>query len=115
MKPRRPSSTGLALAASALAAVLLTACARPAERIATTLAGYGVSEARAICVGQRLERDLSFSQLRELAALVRAYRQNDPNPDRLNSQDLIRVAAQVRDPQVPIAVGRAAATCGLHY
>ena len=115
MKPRRLSLLGSTLAVCALAASLPTACARPAERIATTLTGYGISEPRAICVGERLERDLSVSQLHELSALVRAYRQNDPNPERLNSQDLIRVATRVRDPQVPIAVGRAAATCGLRY
>lgn len=102
-------------AAAALAAGLLGGCARPADRISTTLTGYGIAEPRAMCVGERLGRDLSISQLRELAALVRAYRENDPNPESLSSGDFIRVASQVRDPQVPIAVARAAASCGLLY
>jgi hypothetical protein len=98
-----------------LLAASLFACARPSERIATRLIDYGIPETRALCMGKRLERDLTIAQLRELSALVRAYRQNDPTPGRLTSQDLLRVAARVRDPQVPITVGRAAAACGLLY
>ncbi|HVL78305.1 MAG TPA: hypothetical protein VM346_03355 [Sphingomicrobium sp.] len=66
-------------------------------------------------MGQSLERDLSPAQLLELVRLVRAYRRNDPDPDRLSLQDLLRVASQIRDPQVPIIVARSAASCGLLY
>ena len=100
---------------AAAAALLLPGCARPSERITTALIAYGMPEAPATCVGARLERDLSLAQLRELSMLVRTYRQNDPEPDRLTSRDFIRVASQVRDPRVPIAAGRAAAACGLLY
>lgn len=99
----------------AFAFALLPACARPADRIATSLTAYGVPEARAVCVGERLQRDLSISQLRQLSALVRAYRAEDPNPDRLTGEDFLRVASRVRDPQVPLAAARAAASCGLLY
>lgn len=98
-----------------LAAGSLFACTQPSERIATALVGYGVPQARAVCMGDRLERSLTLPQLRELAGLVRAYRENDPEPERLSSADLARVATQVRDPEVPIAVARAAASCGLLY
>ena len=104
-----------ALLIASLTAVALASCARPSERIATTLVGYGVPQAQADCVGQSLERDLSPAQLLELVRLVRAYRQNDPDPDRLSRQDLLRVASQVRDPRVPLIVARNAATCGLLY
>ena len=61
----------------------------------------------------RLAGDLSSDQLRELAAAARAYGRNDPNPGRLTVADLVRVAGALRDPEVPVAVGRAAVSCGL--
>ncbi len=98
---------------SALAAFALASCARPSERIATTLIDYGLPQGQAECMGEGLERDLSPAQLLELVRLVRAYRQNDPDPGRLTLQNLLPVASQIRDPQVPIIVARNAATCRL--
>lgn len=97
------------------AAVLsLAACATaPSERIADTLTGYGIERARAECVGDRLQKNLSIGQLLELSRIARAYRENDPNPGRLTLNDLIRVSSQVRDPKVPLEVARAAGSCGL--
>ena len=90
------------------------ACATVAsERIADTLTGYGIERTRAECVGDRLGRELSLGQLQELGRVARAYRENDPNPDRLTLNDLIRVSSQVRDPKVPLEVARAAGKCGL--
>jgi hypothetical protein len=97
----------------ALAAFGLAACATPSERIADALVGYGIAPAQAECVGIRLEQRLSIGQLRELARLARAYRENDPNPSALTVTDLVRVTSQVNDPRVPIEVGRAAGQCGL--
>lgn len=115
MKPLRPSLIRPALAAYAWAAAILTGCARPADQIATALTRYGLAEPQAICVGDRLGRNLSIAQLRELSALARAYREKDPEPDKLTIEDFARVSVQVRDPQVPIAVARAAAACRLLY
>ena len=95
------------------ALVGIAGCATPASRIATELERYGLDAQRAECVGQRLERDLTTRQLRELAASARAFAQHDSTPDRLTASDLLRVAGSVRDPAVPITVFRAATGCGV--
>lgn len=92
---------------------VLAACATPADRISDALQAYGLPREQARCVGDRLEQRLSYSQLQELAGLARAYRQQNPDPGRLNAADLIRVSAQVHDIRVPLEVGKAAANCGL--
>ena len=96
---------------SASAVLATAACASPAERISGTLADAGLDAARAECVGLRLEGDLSLGQLGQLADAAKAYRSDDSSPGRLTLSDLIRVAAQIRDPEVPIAVAKAAAAC----
>ena len=95
------------------ATAALSACATPSDRISDALVGYGINPREAQCVGDRLEKRLSLSQLQELAGLARSYRENDPEPRRLNINDLLRVAAQVKDPRVPIEVAKAAGNCGL--
>lgn len=91
----------------------LSACATPADRISDALVGYGINPRQAECVGERLEQRLSLSQLQELAGLARSYQQNDPEPGKLTVNDLLRVAAQVKDPRVPLEVAKAAGNCGL--
>ena len=88
-------------------------CASVSGTIADELTGYGLDSTRAECMGDRLAKDLSRDQLRELAAAARAYRRNDPNPDRLTAADLVRVSRELKDPAAPIAVGRAAVGCGV--
>ena len=95
----------------ACASLATAACASPSERIADALAEVGLDAARAECVGQRLEDDLSINQLRQLSAAARAYRSEDSSPGRLTLSGLTRVAAEIRDPEVPIAVARATARC----
>jgi len=96
------------------AAAAAAGCASVSGTIAGELTRYGLDRSRAQCVGDRLARDLSPDQLRELAAAARAYGRNDPNPGRLTVADLVRVSGELRDAGVPIAVGRAAVGCGLH-
>jgi hypothetical protein len=93
--------------------IALAACATPSERISDALISYGLAPAQAQCVGDQLQRNLSLAQLQELASLARAYRERDPNPAQLGTDDLIRVAGQVRDIRVPLEVGKAAANCGV--
>lgn len=95
------------------AVVTVSACATPRERIADSLIGYGLDEARADCVGSELQRNLSLGQLQELGRAARAFKERDPNPTRLTIDDLLRVASQVRDPRVPIEVAKAAGRCRL--
>ncbi len=88
-------------------------CAGVSGTIAGELTRYGLDQSRAQCVGDRLASDLSPEQLRQLAAAARAYGRNDPNPGRLTAADLLRVSGELRDPAVPITVGRAAVNCGV--
>ena len=91
----------------------LAACASPSTRIAGELGRFGLDPARAQCIGDRLENDLSVAQLQELARAAKAYGANDSNPGQLTVSDLSRVAASIRDPAVPVAVLRAGSGCGV--
>lgn len=101
--------TPLALALAAA----LAGCTQPSTRIAGELQRYGLDAGRAQCIGDRLQRNLSVSQLRELAAAAKAYGRDDATPGRLTTSDLTRVAASIHDPAVPIAVFRAGTACGI--
>lgn len=90
-----------------------SACVDPSARIAGELTRYGLDRPRAQCIGNRLETDLSIGQLKQLAAAARAYGRDDPDPGRLTLSDLVRVAGEMHDPKVPLAVGRAAVGCGI--
>jgi len=94
-------------------ALLLTGCATPSARIATELTRFGLDQNQATCVGGRLEARLSLAQLKQLARAARAYASDDPNPRQLTGGDLARVSAQINDPQIPIEVASAAASCGV--
>lgn len=96
-----------------LSAASLTACAAPATRISTGLQRYGLDPQRADCVGQRLQRDLSLGQLQQLGNAAKAYRAGDTDPGVLTVGDLIRVAGEIKDPEIALAVGKAAAGCGV--
>jgi hypothetical protein len=95
------------------AAAALASCASPSHRIADELVRYGLDPARSQCIGQRLERELTTAQLRELAATARAYAEQETTPGRLTASDLMRVARSVRDPAVPVTVVRVASGCGV--
>ncbi len=91
----------------------LGACATPSDRIAGALEAYGFTKPQAQCVGDRLQKRLSISQLAELARLAREVRAQQPVPGRVSIEDLLRLSGDVRDPKVPIEVARAGAGCGL--
>jgi hypothetical protein len=95
------------------AAAAISSCASPSHRIADELGRYGLDAARAQCIGQRLERELTAAQLRELAATARAYAEHDRTHGRLTATDLLRVARSIRDPAVPVTVVNAASGCGV--
>jgi hypothetical protein len=44
---------------------------------------------------------------------AKASREGDTPPGRLTASDLVRVSGQVKDPKVPLEVGKAAAACGI--
>lgn len=102
-----------ALAIIVSGAALLSACAAPATRISTGLQRYGLDTQRADCVGTRLQRDLSLGQLQQLGRAAAAYGKDDPNPGVLTVGDLLRVAGELKDPAIVVAVGKAAAGCGV--
>jgi hypothetical protein len=95
------------------ATFIVAACASPKDRIADSLTGYGIEEARATCVGGQLQRTLSLTQLSELGRVARAARARDPDPSRLTLDDLLRAASEIRDPQVALEVAKAAGRCNL--
>ena len=95
------------------ALLLVSGCASPSVRIADELGGYGLSPSQALCVGQRLQRNLSLGQLQQLARAAGAFSKGDTTPGRLTPSDLLRVARQIDDPKVAIEVGKAAAGCGV--
>lgn len=102
-------------ATGGLMALLVTfaGCAAPATRISTGLQRYGLDPARADCVGGRLQANLSLGQLQRLGKAAAAYRQGDTSPGVLTASDLVRVAAQLRDPAIALEVGKAGAGCGV--
>ncbi len=95
------------------ALLILGGCATPSDRIANELVRYGLTPQQADCVGDRLEARLSLPELQQLGSAVKAYSSDDTNPGQLTLSDFARVSAQIKDPQVPIEVATAAASCGL--
>lgn len=102
-----------AVVGALLGAATLSACAAPATRISTGLQRYGLDPQRADCVGGKLQGDLSLGQLRQLGNAAAAYRKGDANPGVLTVGDLVRVAAELKDPAIAVSVGKAAAGCGV--
>ncbi len=102
-----------AVALTLFGTLALGACAAPATRISTGLQRYGLDAQRADCVGTRLQGDLSLGQLQQLGRAAAAYKKDDPNPAALTVGDLVRVAGQIKDPAIALAVGKAAAGCNV--
>jgi hypothetical protein len=96
-----------------IATVSLAACVNPSAKIATSLEGYGFQPTQSRCVGDRLEANLSLGQLQQLGRAAKASREGDTTPGRLTVGDFVRVSGQVKDPKVPLEVGKAAAACGI--
>ncbi|WP_294189994.1 hypothetical protein [uncultured Sphingomonas sp.] len=96
-----------------IATLGLAACVNPSAKIASSLEGYGFQPAQSQCFGDRLEANLPLGQLQQLGRAARAAREGDTTPGRLTASDFIRVAGQVKDPKVPLEVGKAAAGCGI--
>ncbi|GEM_PF-689215 len=96
-----------------IATVALAACVNPSAKIATSLEGYGFQPTQSQCVGDRLEANLSLGQLQQLGRAAKASREGDTTPGSLTVGDFVRASGQVKDPKVPLEVGKAAAACGI--
>ena len=94
------------------ATLCVAACATPAQRIAAQLTEAGLDPARARCIGDRLDRDLSIAQLKQLGEAAHSLKPSGSPTGRVTVADLIRVTAEIKDPAVPIAVATAAMVCG---
>jgi hypothetical protein len=107
-------SSGLAL----LTLVLLGGCAgyaadywKPKNNlIAPQLPRYGITAGQSSCVGERLTRNLSVWQLRQLADIARRLVPKPGNP--LSPRDLASVAGLVQDPKVGPEVKSTLEACG---
>ena len=93
---------------------MLAGCATPATQISNGLQDYGLAPANAQCIGTRLQSNLSLGQLQRLGAAAKAFRNGDTTPGRVTPSDLVRVAGELRDPEIALEVGKAAAGCGLN-
>ncbi len=97
------------------ALVLAGGCATPSARISESLQRYGLDQQRSECVGESLADHLSIDQLKSLGRAADAYKRDDTTPGALTASDLVRVAGEIDDLEVPLQVGRAVATCGVLF
>ena len=112
--------SGLALLTPVLLAgsALLAGCAGYAadywkpknSLIAPQLPRYGISAEQSSCVGERLTKNLSVWQLRQLADIARRLVPKAGNP--LTPRDLASVAGLVQDPKVGPEVKATLEACG---
>jgi hypothetical protein len=82
-------------------------------QIATELTKFGVNRARSVCVGDRLEANLSSQQLGELSRALHVLRTSRTARDRLTFRDFIHFASNLHDLQIPIELVKASAGCGV--
>ena len=90
--------------------LLLSACATPAQRIATELVKIGIPEPQARCVGDRLADRLSHDQMKRLATLAQL------NKDKVGHMSLGDIARQLNQPgdrQLVSEVLRAGISCAI--
>jgi uncharacterized protein YceK len=87
---------------------LASGCASPAQRISAKLTEYGVPEARARCMGDRLEQRLSVAQLRRLGGLAAL---NRDRMGRMTVNDIVRMLDRPGDEAIVAEVLRAGLGC----
>ncbi|HEU0133904.1 MAG TPA: hypothetical protein VFR28_03705 [Allosphingosinicella sp.] len=78
--------------------------------IAPQLPRYGITAGQSSCVGERLTKNLSVWQLRQLADIARRLMPKPGNP--LTPRDLASVAGLVQDPKVGPEVTATLDSCG---
>ena len=93
--------------------VLTFASGCASQRISSALVRYGVPPDKADCVGDTLSDRLSVAQLQSLGRTARAYQSIDRSSIPLTLIDLARVAAELRDPVIPIEIVRAGIKCAV--
>lgn len=81
--------------------------------VSPQLIRYGLDLTQARCVGEQLGGTLSPLQLRLFARAAGTVRQGYYEPERLTMRDLIWVATAMNDRNVPPALARANAACGV--
>lgn len=89
------------------------ACTSSSSMIANELREYGFDAQQSQCMGDRLEANLSMSQLQQLGRAARAADSADTTPGRVTSEDFLRAASTIDDVKVPIEVAKAASGCGV--
>ena len=106
---RAPRSRLLVPLCSGVLLALMTGCA--SQRIASSLERYGVPPDKAECVGDNLSDRLSNAQLQALGRAANSYKAVDRTSIPWTLLDLARVAAELRDPVIPIEIVRAGVKC----
>jgi hypothetical protein len=108
-----PTSTHKALISIGALCFLAISSGCASQRISSSLVRYGVPPDKADCVGDNLSDRLSVSQLQSLGRAARAYKEVDRSSVTLTLLDLARVAAELRDPVIPIEIVRAGVKCAV--
>lgn len=103
-----PAKLSLPKSAALMAALLLGACATPAQRITSNLTELGVPPRQAQCMGGRLGERLSIGQLRRLQELtgLRAERF-----ERMSIREIANKLTDERDPGLVAEFLRAGLGC----
>ncbi len=96
---------------AALAFMLaLSACATPAERIASKLEAHGIPPREARCMGERLYARLSLSQLETLEEVTRL---NNQRATEMAIRDFARLVERTGDPKLVAEVLKIGIGCAL--
>lgn len=103
-----PAKRFLPKSAALLTALLLAACATPAQRITTNLIDLGVNPGQAQCMGNRLGERLSLGQLRRLQQLTGLPNQRF---DRMSIREIASRLSDERDPGLVAEFLRAGVGC----
>lgn len=98
---------------SCVTVVLAISAGCASQRISSALVRYGVPPDKADCVGDSLSDRLSVGQLQSLGRAAWAYQSIDRSSIPLTLIDLARVAAELRDPVIPIEIVRAGIKCAV--
>lgn len=88
-------------------AVVVAACATPADKITAALTDYGLPAKQARCMGERLEAKLSLAQLKRLSDLARQNR----GQGRVSVNQIADQLDREGDPKLVSAVAGAGIAC----
>ncbi|RYF19543.1 MAG: hypothetical protein EOO77_09910 [Oxalobacteraceae bacterium] len=100
--------------AALTAAMMVSGCVRPSQRIAVELQKQGFDPASARCIGDRMDERLTVSQLLRLRGALQRYRDTVDSRPTVDFAALMTMAQEIGDPQIVLETVGAGLTCGMH-